>query len=55
MNLTAGNVSLLVLGTGALSTAIELAKTSNFIGAGIALLVGAVAFYAYEKLPTSPQ
>jgi len=53
MNPTVSNIALLALGASALSAAIELAKSSNFIGAGIAVIVGVVAFYAYEKLPPS--
>ena len=47
------NIILLTAGAGALGTAVELAKSGNYIGGGIALLVGVVAFYFYEKLPAS--
>jgi hypothetical protein len=55
MNSTSvSNIAILTLGVGALSTAVELAKNSNFIGAGIAAVVGIAALWLYEHLPTTP-
>lgn len=48
-----GNIALLTVGIGALSTAVELAKASNFVGAGIAAVVGILVVFLYEKLPPS--
>jgi len=45
------NTALLVLGTGSLATSVELARSSNFVGAGIAAVVGIVAVWLYEHLP----
>ncbi len=53
MNNTTQNVALLTIGAGALGTALDLAKSANYIGAGIAVVVGVVAFLVYEKTPTS--
>ncbi len=54
-SLAVSNIALLTLGVGALSSAIELAKANNFVGAGIAVLVGIICLYGYEKLPpTTP-
>lgn len=54
MNLTS-NVSLLVVATGCLNTAIDMVKSGNYIGGGIMLVIAIVAFVGYEKIPpTTP-
>lgn len=51
--ITITNTALFVAGVAAISTAVELAKTSQFIGAGICAVVGLAAILLYEKLPAS--
>jgi len=51
---TIANLAVLTLGTTSLAAAVEMAKTGNFIGGGIAVVVGVAALYAYEKLPSTP-
>lgn len=51
--LTVTNTALLAAGIAGVTAAIELAKTGNFIGAGIAGVVGLVAVVLYDQLPAS--
>lgn len=54
MNITITNTVLFAAGAAGVTAAIELAKSSNFIGAAIAGVVGLLAIVLYEKLPASP-
>jgi hypothetical protein len=53
--LLTANVALLTLAVGGLTTAIDLAKSGQYIAAGIVIVVSILAFIGYEKLPpTTP-
>ncbi len=54
-SLLTGNVALLALATGSISTAVDMVKNNNYIGAGIMVVISVLAFIGYEKLPpTTP-
>ncbi len=54
-SLLTANAALLALATGSMATAVEMVKSSNFIGAGIMIVIAVLAFIGYEKLPpTTP-
>jgi hypothetical protein len=52
--LSIANTSLLTLGIAALSGALEMAKSQNYIGAGISVIVGIILLVIYDKLPATP-
>lgn len=51
--LTITNTALFAAGIAGITAAFEIAKTGEYIGAGICGLVGLVAIYLYERLPAS--
>jgi hypothetical protein len=52
--LTITNIALFTAGASGVTAAIELAKSGQFIAAGICGVVGLCAIFLYEKLPASP-
>lgn len=48
------NVAVMGLAIGALTKAVELLTAADYIGAGVAAVIGLCSLYLYEHLPTTP-
>ncbi len=53
--LLVSNVALLAFAVTTLTTAVDLVKSGNYVGAGILVVISVLAFVGYEKIPpTTP-